>query len=176
MLPVSMEILTKAEPCVSVSDFCAHANISSVDDAESALVEGYIAAAEGAVSREIKRPLGLCSVKFYWPGSAFAALEIGYSPLVSVDAVTVDGEAVTDYSVLVGTYPAVRLANAPAADATIAVTATCGWADVPQELRVAVMMLAAGFYEHRTDQHEGALTNVRAFERLIAVYKQEHAY
>ena len=64
----------------------------------------------------------------------------------------------------------------PTPGAEIAATCTVGYEQVPQALRVAVMMLATGMYEHRTDQVEQSLTNVAAFERLLAGYRQEFVY
>lgn len=177
MLPNRLRTVTPAKPCVSVEQFAAHAYLDSISDSDSELITAYIAAAEDAVSREIKRPLGVCDVAFFWPGAAANLLQISYTPLVEVKRVTVNGEDVQFAVNDCGVYPRIELANnAIAQDAEIAAYCTVGYAPVPQALRVAVMMLAAGMFEHRTDQIEQSLTNVAAFERLLAGYRQEFVY
>jgi hypothetical protein len=162
---------------VTVEQFAAHAYIDNVSDSDSELITAYVEAAEDAVSREIKRPLGICDVVFFWPGAAATSLEVSYTPLVEVKRVTVNGEDVQFAVNDCGVYPRIELAsNAIAQDAEIAAYATVGYAPVPQALRVAVMMLAAGMFEHRTDQVEQSLTNTAAFERLLAAYRQEFVY
>ena len=177
MLPNRLRTIKPASPCVSVEQFAAHAYLDNVSESDSELIAAYIAAAEDAVSREIKRPLGTCEVVFFWTGAAASSLEISYTPLVEVKRVTVDGEDVQFTVNDCGVYPRIELQGVcPTPGAEIAATCTVGFEQVPQALRVAVMMLAAGMYEHRTDQIEQSLTNVAAFERLLAGYRQEFVY
>lgn len=177
MLPNRLRTITAPQPCVSVEQFAAHAYLDSISDSDGELITAYIAAAEDAVSREIKRPLGICDVVFFWPGAAASSLQISYTPLVDVKRVTVDGEDVQFSVNDCGAYPRIELQGVcPTAGAEIAATCTVGFEQVPQALRVAVMMLAAGMHEHRSDQIEQSLTNVAAFERLIAGYRQEFVY
>jgi hypothetical protein len=162
---------------VTVDQFAAHAYLDNISDSDSELIAAYIAAAEDAVSREVKRPLGVCDVVFFWPGADASSLQISYTPLVDVKRVTVDGEDVQFAVNDCGVYPRIALAcNAIAQDAEIAAYCTVGYDPVPQALRVAVMMLVAGMFEHRTDQVEQSLTNTAAFERLLAAYRQEFVY
>lgn len=176
MLPNTQTIINAAEPCVTVEQFAAHAYIDNLSDTDSELIAAYIAAAEDAVSREIKRPLGVCTVQFAWPGAAAKQLDLSFTPLVQVIDVTVDGESTGFVVDETGVFPQIRVQRDVAPDASIVATAQVGYVQVPQALRVAVMMLAAGMYEHRTDQAEQSLTNVKAFERLLSAYKQEFAY
>lgn len=177
MLPNRLRITTPAQPCVTVEQFAAHAYLDNISDSDSELITAYVAAAEDAVSREVKRPLGVCDVVFFWPGAAASSLEVSYTPLVEVKRVTVNGEDVPFAVNDCGVYPRIELtSNAIAQDAEIAAYCTVGYEQVPQALRVAVMMLAAGMFEHRTDQLEQSLTNTAAFERLLAGYRQEFVY
>lgn len=176
MLPDSIHITTAAAPCVTLAEFAAHARLDLIPDAEQQLINAYITAAEQAISRELKRPLGLCVAEFGYQAEAWQNLQIAFTPLASIESVTVNGQPV-DYTLSEGgAFPTIKLAQAPPAGSGIIVSAQVGWADVPQPLRVAVMMLAAGLFEHRMNDSEIALHNNRAFDRLLAAYRQEFVY
>ena len=176
MLPKSTKIKSAPIPCVTVDEFAVHANLSVIPDSERELIAAYISAAEDIVSREIKRPLGVCDVDFYFTGATAHNMEIAFTPLVSITSVTVNGQS-ADFTIdMSAAFPRVKLLMPAAADAEIVISAQVGWEKVPQALRVAVMMLAAGFFEHRMDQSEQSLSDVAGFKRLIASYKQEFAY
>lgn len=177
MLPDSKKITVAADPCVTPDQMAAQLSMGDLTDSEAEQLALYISAAEDAVSREIKRPLGVCTAIFSYPASAFDSLEIAFDPVIEITGVAVDGEAAV-YTFDDGRiFPCVVLDAEPSdPESRIEVTASVGYATVPNALKVAVMMLAAGMYEHRMDVTEAACPDNPAFQRLLAAYKQEFAY
>lgn len=177
MLPDSKKITVAADPCVTPDQMAAQLNMGALDDDAAEQLALYISAAEDAVSREIKRPLGICTAIFSYPASAFDSLEIAFDPVIEITGVSIDGEA-SAYTFDNGrVFPRVVLDAEPDdPESRIEVTAEVGYETVPNALKVAVMMLAAGMYEHRMDVAEAVCPDNPAFQRLIAAYKQEFAY
>ncbi|MGE0409794.1 MAG: head-tail connector protein [Amphiplicatus sp.] len=183
---MSLQLITPpTEEPVTLADMKAHLRI--VHDDEDDAIEAYARSARRAV--EARGGLALCAQVWRltldkWPQGI---LTLPRAPVFSIDTVTVidrDGIATSVDPALYdlqtgtlgrliarGTWPhTARLIGG------VRVDFTAGWAspaDTPEELKLAVKMLAAHFFENR----EGAaadriFSTPQAVDALIAPYRQ----
>ena len=153
---------------VSLAEAKAQLRLDDEDTSQDAMIMGHLRAAQDSIDGASSW-LGRCLTTQQWRLTldAFPAcevIEIPLPPCQSVDALTyVDDDGATqtinDYVVygIGGAWPA-RLIHAYGArwpatrrqgDA-VSVTFTCGyggWNDVPEDVRAAVMLMAAGLYD-----------------------------
>lgn len=154
-----------------VAEFREHLRLGSgfaEDTLQDAVLESFLRAALSAV--EARTGKVLLEREFSWTLESWRALDVQGLPVAPVSAVTGltltnrTGEVVTVASssyrlVADAQMPEVRSTSAclPAipegGSATVQFTAGFGasWADVPVDLRQAVLMLAAHYYEYRHD-------------------------
>lgn len=176
---------------VSLAEAKAHLRLPPEPGVEDDLIGALIAAARLHVERATKLMLITQSWRLYldaWPEGGVLTLRL--NPLIAVDAVTVygrDGSPETlpaaAYTVDAASRPARIALAAPGGFAPgrtmngIEIDVSAGFGpsslDVPQPLRLAVVMLATRWYEARDG---GFIDNVPgdiadAFEALIAPFR-----
>jgi uncharacterized phiE125 gp8 family phage protein len=166
------------EEPVSIAELKAHLKIDSA--AEDALIAGFGVAARQAVEARF----GLAIVAQTWrltlDCAGEAAIVLPISPVVSIDAVAIarggSNEALTPdaYEAEAGLVGRVRLKSpSRAAGHGLVILFTAGFGDaaaVPEELKLAIRVLAAHFYEHR-EGDRGAPAPA-ALSALLAPYRQ----
>lgn len=181
---MSLTLLTPpvAEP-VSVSDLKTHLRVTS--SAEDAMIAGLGLAARQAIEARY----GLCILAQEWRLSLDRvpdhAITLPFSPILSVEHVGVTRQGITevilpsDYDVHVGLVGRLRMNRAVRTDARLAavkITFIAGWTtpeSVPEEIRLAIKVLAAHFFENR----EGGVadrfyTSPEGLHALLAPYRQ----
>jgi uncharacterized phiE125 gp8 family phage protein len=166
---------------LSLAELKAHLRVT--DDAEDALIVGYLRAAVGAIDGAAGW-LGRALITQTWrmdldAWPACETIQIPLPPCRTVDLVTYvdeDGstQSIVDYQVygLGGSWPA-RVAHAYGSrwpgtrrqgDA-ISVTFTAGygdsWNDVPEPVRAAILMMVTDLFEHR-----GSFISGSGFDKL----------
>lgn len=166
----------QAEP-VALAELKEHLKIDG--NAEDALVAGLALAAR----RTIEARFGLAMVAQSWRLALDAAPEcaliLPLSPVLSIDSVGVARNGVTEalgpagYETQTGLIGRVRIKTAAMTDARlggVVIAFTAGWPDaasVPEELKLAIRLLAAHFYERREGEAPGP-----ALAELVAPYRR----
>jgi uncharacterized phiE125 gp8 family phage protein len=165
MRPTSQTLITAATVMpVGVAEFKAQARIT--ESAEDSLIQAYLAAATSAV--ESKTGRALCSQTWDFKYDRFGdELLLGLQPVSSITSITYYDSSVTQQTVSASVYelgqwngvyrvrPKYMQTWPVAIDQpeSIAVRAVCGYGTapqmVPQELRLAIMLLAAEYYRKR---------------------------
>lgn len=178
-----LQLVPPTEEPIGLADLKAHLRI--VEAAEDAALQGFIRAARRAV--EARGGLSLVSQKwrlaFDAPPSRL--LTLPRAPVAAIDAVV----AVTDagaqavaaelYAVDIGGAGRVKTLGPWPAGRSVAgyrIDFTAGWpsaASVPEELKLAVRMLAGHFFENREGaQAERIFAVPQAVDALIAPFRQ----
>jgi uncharacterized phiE125 gp8 family phage protein len=163
---------------ITASELADHLRVCGSE--EIALIDGYARAATGTVERRLNRLLVPRSVEVRAAsmpvGRRGAALYGG--AVTAVNTFTIDGTAVggSTYAI-VGDSPATLF---PASDWPIAVgdglsvriVYTAGFQEVPDDIRIAVMMLAADMFETRTQHIVGTSVSVNpAVDALLMPWR-----
>lgn len=163
-------VWTPAEPtelAVSLEHFKAHSRISfsGSDD----LIQGiYLPAAVGTVERETQRLLTIREAVLRLPRLPVGScdVELPGGQVQSVTSIVADGAAVDGgaYEV-VGHSPARLLALSPWPVVTgpglpVTITYQAGFSVIPGELKVAVCLIAAEMFRHRTETHDGPVERI----------------
>ncbi len=183
---MSLELIVPpAEEPVSLADMKAHLRVAHADD--DAAIAMYAKAARRAVESRGGLALLAQGYRLTLDRLGEAPILLPKAPVTSVDAVEVVSRNGTAELVDPGLYetetgPAGRLAIRAALPASfrrigcIRIEFSAGWTDaasVPEELKLAVMMLAAHFYENREGaQAERVFATPQAVDALIAPYRQ----
>lgn len=160
-------------------------------DATDPLLQPMLEAATDAAETWLNSAIVSRQFEAYWPcwpvtGAITAGLspqsatadcyvELPYTRLVTVDAVTVAGDAYSAYETR-RTNPA-RLLPYPVAG-ELSVTYTAGWdlADVPSAIKQGVLMAAAFLYEHRGSCDADAALQRSGAAGIMKRYKIELGY
>lgn len=178
-----------AEDPVTVSELKSHARITTPD--EDDLLTGYLAAAVAHLDGR-QGILGRCIIDQTWrqdyPG--WCAMRLPFPDVSSASITYRDGDGVTqtlaasDYEVIetggVAEIVFRRGFSAPRLDADarypVSVTFTAGFGgsgDVPQAVKLAIMQLAAHWYEAREAVAGDAMRAVPlAYDALISPYRR----
>ncbi len=155
-----LQILTPpAEEPVSLAE--AKAFLRVTHDAEDALIGRLITAARQRIEAELG--LALVTTQFTetldaWPLTRTGAARLSRGPLVSVEAIRVDGAAATGFAARFGTRPGLVSGPPPnprAVHGGIEVDFTAGFGaaeDVPAPLAQALLVLIAHAYDHRDEE------------------------
>jgi uncharacterized phiE125 gp8 family phage protein len=165
---------------VTFADMAEHLRLDGTH--EASLVDGYARAATATAEQRVNRLLVRRQVNI-----RAAALPDGKCPATiyggqigTVSAFTVDGEAVaSDAYAVVGENPAalVPVDDWPSASLgglPVSITYTAGYAegDVPDDIRIAVMMLTADMFETRTQHIVGTSVSVNpAVDALLMPWR-----
>ncbi|HEY0011562.1 MAG TPA: head-tail connector protein [Allosphingosinicella sp.] len=153
-----------AETIVALAEAKAHLNVSHADDDE--LIETLIAAATGAIDGP--NGIGIALITQEWRmslDSLPASFTLPLGPVQTLDEITYSDAAGNEHTLAPASYrldadssPARVFCETPISPAsvqpgTVKVAFTCGYGDlaedVPIDLRHAVLMLVAHFYENR---------------------------
>lgn len=96
-----------------------------------------------------------------------------YSPVITIDSVTVDGVAITDYTFSI--YSGI-ISLPDTYTGTVLITYTCGYSnpsDVPESIKQGILILIADLYANR--ESESAVNTKRvhlAAERIFGAYRR----
>lgn len=173
--PVSVEVVTAATAVAALSLDDLRAQVSQPLPDDDRLLLRYLEAAQRVIETRIARPLFPQTRRAWFDGVPGAVVRLsepataivsvtGYSPTDVATTV-----APTVYQADVTTVPARLLLRqgqawptALRARQAYAVTYTTGWsvADMPESLRLAIALLVAHYYEHRTAAQAGTLTDL----------------
>lgn len=165
-------------PVVTVDQLRAHTRIDS--DSEDSLLESYLAAAVEMVEGETQRLLTRRAITLRLPAlpDAFTPLELPGGVVASITSVTADGEVIEPEAYdVVGDSPAMLypLAAWPIVTGEglpVTIIYQAGYAaegtppsldygaNVPADLRVAVMMIAAEMERQRTEGSDRPVARV----------------
>jgi uncharacterized phiE125 gp8 family phage protein len=178
-----LQLVPPAEEPISLSDLKAHLRVA--ETAEDAALQGFIRAARRAV--EARGGLSLVSQKWRLSFDAPPArvITLPRAPVAAIDAVA----AITDagaqavaadlYAVDIGATGRLKTLGPWPSGRTIAgyrIDFTAGWpsaAAVPEELKLALRMLAGHFFENREGaQAERIFAVPQAVDALIAPFRQ----
>ncbi len=150
--------------CVTLADM--EAQVRGLDSAESALMDGYILAAQGMVERRTQRILTRRAATLQLPGlpSGNCPVELPGGAVASITSMTADGAAVTGTTVF-GDAPAVLLPASEwpvvtGAGYPVVITYQVGFLVAPPDLKAAVMLLASELHERRANAEAGPLSEV----------------
>jgi uncharacterized phiE125 gp8 family phage protein len=171
-------IAPPAEEPLSLADLKAHLKIDGAE--EDALLSGLILAAR----RTLEAKFGLALIAQTWrlalDAAPAAPIVLSLSPILSVDSLgavrggIVEALPPSAYEAIAGPVGRV-LIKAPAttdrALAGVVIVFTAGWANaeaVPEELKLAIKILAAHYYETR----EGEAEEPPNVAPLVAPYRQ----
>lgn len=151
-------------PCVALATMRNHLRIT--DSAEDALISANIVAAQRTVERRTQRLLTRRTVALKLPDlpSGQCPVELPGGEIGSIASVMADGAAITG-ALAFGDSPAVLL---PAADwptitgtvYPVTIVYEAGFAECPQDLKSAVMLIAAELFERRANAEGGTLNEV----------------
>lgn len=183
---MSLDLLTPptAEP-VSLAELKQHLRVEHADD--DAAITDYGLAARRAVEARGQLALMMQQWRLTLDRAPAGILTLPRAPAFAIDTIVVVRRTGVLDPVDAELYdfepgPQARLisrGNWPYSDRLVAgvrIEFTAGWAtpaDVPEELRLAVKMLAAHFYENREGaQPEKLFTAPQAVDALIAPWKQ----
>lgn len=157
-------IAALATPCVSLDAMREHLRFP--DSLEDAVISGKIMAAQRAVEKYTQRLLTRRTVTLRLPSLPTGAcpIELPGGEIGTVSGFTVDGVAVTGAQTF-GDSPAVIL---PADEWPVPVgivypvqiTYQAGFAVCPDDLKAAVMLLAAELFERRANAESASLSEV----------------
>jgi len=165
-----------AEP-VSLADLKEHLKISG--NAEDALLAGLLVAARQTIEARFQIAVMPQGWRLTLDAAPDAPIVLPLSPVLSVDAVGVERNGVTEslppaaYDYQTGNVGRVRV-NAPAAPdglGGVVIAFTAGWADaaaVPEAMKLAIRILAAHLYENREGEPAGPI----ALNAILAPYRQ----
>lgn len=142
------------EACVDVAEMANHLRVTTTDEAD--VIDSLTRAAQGVAERRIQRLLTRRAVTLRLPGlpSGVCPVELPGGEVGTITSVTVDGVAVTG-AVAVGDSPALLLPATewPVVTGTgfpVVIVYQAGFAVVPDEIKVAIKMLAAEMFERRS--------------------------
>lgn len=168
---------------LTLDEVKAHLRVEADHTLEDALLYGYLRAAVGLVEAHTRRALMTQTWDLHLDAfpAAGVAIRLPKAPLQAVNSVAyVDADGATrtwasgDYAVAASSVAA-RLLPAygkswPATRAqaqAVTVRFTAGYGDapaaVPEEIRVALLMLAMHFYENRAPMNIGSIVNPLPF-------------
>ena len=167
-----------AEEPVSLAELKAHLKIDG--NAEDALLAGLGLAARQAIEARFQIAIIAQSWRLALDGAPPAPVALPLSPVISIDSVGVVRGGVTEalppsaYDAQAGRVGRVRIkAPASSADAFggVVIVFTAGWtnaAAAPEELKLAIKLLAAHYYENR----EGEPPAPAGLGALVAPFRQ----
>lgn len=173
-----MSILLIAPPTeepVSLASFKEHLKLDGAD--EDASLEGFLLAAR----RTIEARHALAMLAQTWRLTlrcASGTVLLPLSPVISIDSVAISRGGVTEalppsaYDADTGAAGRVKL-KAAYPDAALVIVFTAGWgsaAALPEELKLAVKVLAGFLYERRDG--EGPDSGAEVLVRLLSAYRQ----
>lgn len=157
-------VATLTTPCVTLTDMRTHLRFP--DNSEDALIVSKVSAAQRSVERYTQRLLTRRVVTLKLPAMATSAcpIELPGGEIGTVSTFTVDGVAVTGAQVF-GDSPAVILPadEWPTATGTVypvEIVYQAGFASCPDDLKAAVMLIAAELFERRANAESGSLGEV----------------
>jgi uncharacterized phiE125 gp8 family phage protein len=171
------EVSTPAAAAVPVRALADHLRLGTGfadDGSEDAVLELYLRAAMAAIEARIGQ--ALLSREYSWTVTRWredASQGLPIGPVLSVDAVTLIGADGAETAVEPEAWSVLRDSRRPrlvgrfgrnlpriprSGHAEIRFSAGYGaaWEDVPADLRQAVLLLAAHYYENRSDTPQGA--------------------
>lgn len=175
---MSLTLITPpaAEP-VTLAELKEHLKISGA--AEDALLSGLLVAARQTIEARFQIAVMPQGWRLELDGAPDAAVILPLSPVMSVDAVGVRRNGVTEalapasYDAQIGPVGRVRV-RAPAAGdglGALVISFTAGWPDAssaPEAMKLAIRILAAHLYENREGEPAGPV----AINTMLAPYKQ----
>lgn len=174
---MSLTLITPpAEEPVALADLKEHLKIDGAE--EDALLSALIVAARQSIEARFQIAMVSQSWRLALDEAPARPLTLPLSPVASVDVVGAVRNGVTEalapaaYDAQAGLVGRVRF-NAPAAGdplGGVVIVFTAGWAGAaatPAELRHAVKILAAHFYEHREGE-----TRAPDVAAMVAPYRQ----
>jgi uncharacterized phiE125 gp8 family phage protein len=182
------ELSAPPAAAVPVRAFAEHLRLGSGfadDGAEDVALEAYLRAAMAAIEARLGRVL--LARPFAWTVGRWreeASQALPVAPVVAVEAITLKGADGAESAVDPELWSVLRDAQRPrlvgrfgrslpriprGGTAEVRFTAGFGasWADVPADLRQAVLLLAAHFYENRADT--GAVSGTMPFGVLVLI-------
>ena len=187
---MALELVTgpTQEP-VTLTEAKAQLRLDIADD--DGLLAGYLIAAREFIEGQIKRDLVPktwdYTIDWAWPTRGFRQhIRLPLNPVQSVTSIAYVDEAGATQTLASNQYTVAARANysyiAPAYDVTwnttrrvpdaVTVRFVSGYADCPQDLKVAVLMLAGHFYENRETVAGKTMTEVPfSVEALISPYQ-----
>jgi uncharacterized phiE125 gp8 family phage protein len=154
---MTLQILTPpAEEPVSLAE--AKAFLRVTHDAEDALIGRLIAAARAVIEAELG--LALVTTAFTetldtWALTRTGAARLSRGPLLSVEEIRIDGEAIDGFTARFATRPGLvdgRLPNPQTVHGGIEIDFTAGFGaaeDVPAPLCQALLVLVSHAFDHR---------------------------
>jgi uncharacterized phiE125 gp8 family phage protein len=186
------EVSAPPSAAVPVRAFAEHLRLGTGfadDGAEDQVLELYLRAAMAAIEARIGR--ALIAREFTWTVTRWreeASQGLPIAPVSAVSAITLVSPEGAETAVEPGTWAMLRDAARPrlvgrsgrplpriprGAHAEIRFTAGfgAGWQDVPADLRQAVFLLAAHYYENRSEPTQGAGSMPFGVLVLIEAYR-----
>ena len=150
-----------AAPAATVEELRAQLSLCEGEESDTLLL---------AIEARTQRLLSPRSVQLAYRGDG-AAVNLHACPVNSIASVEVNAEPVTGAR-LCGFGIRPRLTLPGAASGELVVTADCGYSaeELPPELKMLVLELAADLYEHRESQAETSLTENRSFKMVCDLY------
>ena len=164
-----------AETAVTTEELREQLSLCEGEETET-LLQGLLRQAQGAIEARTQRMLSPRTVRLAYCGDG-RELKLHACPVNSISTVTVNGEPVDGAQVCAyGLRPRLTLPGRVSGE--LVVTADCGYSaeELPPELKMLVLELAADLYEHRESQAETSLTENRTFKMicdLFTVYEIE---
>ena len=158
-----------AAPAATVEELRAQLSLCDGEESDTLLL-GLLRQAQGAIEARTQRLLSPRAVQLAYRGDG-AAVNLHACPVNSIASVEVNDESVTGAR-LCGFGIRPRLTLPGAASGELVVTADCGYSaeELPPELKMLVLELAADLYEHRESQAETSLTENRSFKMVCDLY------
>lgn len=151
-------------PCVEIFDMTEHLRVTGLE--EAGVIESLIRAAQGMAEKRIQRLLTRRSTTLRLPGlpSGCMPVELPGGEVGTITSVTADGVAVTG-TVAVGDSPALLLPAVEWPVVTgegypVVIVYQAGFAVVPEDIKVAVKMLAAEMFRRRSNSEDGTVSEV----------------
>ena len=158
-----------AAPAATVEELRAQLSLCEGEESDTLLL-GLLHQAQGAIEARTQRLLSPRSIQLAYRGNG-ATVNLHACPVNSITSVEVNAEPVTGARLCAfGIRP--RLTLPGAASGELVVTADCGYSaeELPPELKMLVLELAAELYEHRESQAETSLTENRSFKMVCDLY------
>lgn len=151
-------------PCVALQAMRGHLRVT--DTSEDALISANIVAAQRVVERQTQRLLTRRSVTLKLPGlpSLFCPVELPGGEIGAITSVEADGIAVSGVTGF-GDSPAVAMPASEWPTVTgdvypVKFIYTAGFLSAPEDLKAAVMLIAAELFERRANAEGGVLNEV----------------